>query len=126
MKLTQLNMPHFDGRTQGALVVCFDDKTACGEIEKRLIDAAAQQASMAAHISSLYAAARASSQSLAEEVKRRTKRQRCSAVSRKRLSTASRFRCMQLTAIIRLSHGIAIANSAGRAFRAKKCLAVIF
>lgn len=64
---------HFDGRTQGALVVCFDDKTACGEIEKRLIDAAAQQASMAAHISSLYAAARASSQSLAEEVKRRTK-----------------------------------------------------
>lgn len=63
----------FDGQTQGALVVCFDDETACGEIERRLIDAAAQQASMAAHISSLYAASRASSQSLAEEVKRRTK-----------------------------------------------------
>jgi len=63
----------FDGRTQGALVVGFDDKAACTEIEWRLIDAAAQQASMAAHISSLYAAAHASSQSLAEEVKRRTK-----------------------------------------------------
>ncbi len=62
----------FDGRTQGALIVGFDNMADCTETEWRLIDAAAQQAAMAAHISLLYAAARDSSQSLAEEVKRRT------------------------------------------------------
>jgi two-component system, NtrC family, sensor kinase len=62
----------FAGQALGALVVAFDDATDCGETEARLIDAAAQQAALAAHISSLYAAARASSVSLAREVERRT------------------------------------------------------
>jgi two-component system NtrC family sensor kinase len=62
----------FGGRAVGALVVAFDDAGACGETECRLIDAAAQQAALAAHISSLYEAARASSVSLAREVERRT------------------------------------------------------
>jgi two-component system NtrC family sensor kinase len=62
----------FGGRTAGALVVAFDSAADCGETEARLIDAAAQQAALAAHISSLYAAARAASASLAREVERRT------------------------------------------------------
>ena len=62
----------FAGQALGALVVAFDDAADCGETEARLIDAAAQQAALAAHISSLYAAARASSVSLAREVERRT------------------------------------------------------
>ncbi|MFL6230300.1 MAG: ATP-binding protein [Pyrinomonadaceae bacterium] len=62
----------FGGRAVGALVVAFDTSEACGETESRLIDAAAQQAALAAHISSLYEAARASSVSLAREVERRT------------------------------------------------------
>ncbi len=62
----------FAGRSVGALVVAFDSAADCGETEARLIDAAAQQAALAAHISSLYAAARASSESLAREVERRT------------------------------------------------------
>jgi len=62
----------FEGHTLGALVVAFDRTEDCGETESRLIDAAAQQAALAAHISSLYAAARASSESLAKEVERRT------------------------------------------------------
>ncbi|MFN2452636.1 MAG: response regulator [Pyrinomonadaceae bacterium] len=62
----------FEGRAGGALIVGFDHREHCNETEWRLVDAAAQQAALAAHISSLYAAARASSESLAEEVKRRT------------------------------------------------------
>ncbi len=62
----------FAGRAVGALVVAFDRAADCGETEARLIDAAAQQAALATHISSLYAAARASSVSLAREVERRT------------------------------------------------------
>jgi two-component system NtrC family sensor kinase len=62
----------FEGRSLGALVVAFDFAHECGETESRLVDAAAQQAALAAHISSLYEAARASSVTLAREVERRT------------------------------------------------------
>lgn len=62
----------FGGRAVGALIAAFDSVEACGETESRLIDAAAQQAALAAHISALYEAARASSISLAREVERRT------------------------------------------------------
>lgn len=62
----------FGGRTQGALIACFDGAEDCGETESRLVDAAAQQAALAAHISSLYAAARDSSVNLAREVERHT------------------------------------------------------
>ena len=62
----------FGGRTKGALIVAFDQREDCDETERRLIDAAAQQAALAAHISSLYQAARESSTSLAREVDRRT------------------------------------------------------
>ena len=62
----------FEGRSLGALVVGFDRAEDCGETESRLVDAAAQQAALATHISLLYAAARASSASLAKEVEQRT------------------------------------------------------
>jgi two-component system, NtrC family, sensor kinase len=62
----------FGGRTKGALILAFDRREDCGETECRLIDAAAQQASLAAHISSLYHIAREASGSLAKEVDRRT------------------------------------------------------
>jgi len=62
----------FGGRTKGALIVGFDAAEDCGETECRLVDAAAQQAALAAHISALYLAARDSSTSLALEVDRRT------------------------------------------------------
>src|SRR6267378_5531708 len=62
----------FGGRAQGALIVAFDKREACDETERRLIDAAAQQAALAAHISSLYQSARDASTSLAAEVERRT------------------------------------------------------
>jgi two-component system NtrC family sensor kinase len=62
----------FGGRALGALIAAYDRADDCGETESRLIDAAAQQAALAAHISSLYEAARASSASLAKEVERRT------------------------------------------------------
>ena len=62
----------FGGRTKGALIVAFDNREDCGETEARLIDAAAQQAALAAHISALYQAARDSSVSLAREVEHRT------------------------------------------------------
>jgi len=54
------------------LIVAFDRREDCGETECRLIDAAAQQAALAAHVSSLYQAARESSTNLAKEVDRRT------------------------------------------------------
>jgi len=62
----------FENRALGALIVAYDRAEDCGETESRLVDAAAQQAALAAHISSLYEAARASSVSLAKEVERRT------------------------------------------------------
>jgi two-component system NtrC family sensor kinase len=62
----------FGGRTKGALIVAFDHREDCGETEGRLIDATAQQAALATHISALYQAARESSVSLAREVERRT------------------------------------------------------
>src|SRR5919106_4291671 len=62
----------FAGRAKGALIVAFDRREECGETERRLIDAAAQQTSLAAHICSLYQAARDQSVSLAREVERRT------------------------------------------------------
>jgi two-component system NtrC family sensor kinase len=62
----------FEGRALGALVVAFDRAGDCGETEERLVEAAAQQAALAAHISSLYEAARESSKVLAKEVERRT------------------------------------------------------
>ncbi|HET6850881.1 MAG TPA: response regulator [Pyrinomonadaceae bacterium] len=62
----------FAGRAKGALIVAFDRRDECGETERRLIDAAAQQTSLAAHICSLYQAARDTSLSLAREVEKRT------------------------------------------------------
>ncbi|MEP6705992.1 MAG: response regulator [Pyrinomonadaceae bacterium] len=62
----------FGGRTKGALIVAFDSPEDCGETECRLVDAAAQQAALASHISSLYLAARDSATKLSEEVDRRT------------------------------------------------------
>lgn len=62
----------FGGRTKGVLVVAFDSGDDCGETECRLVDAAAQQAALASHISSLYLAARESATTLAQEVDRRT------------------------------------------------------
>jgi len=62
----------FAGRAKGALIVAFDLREQCGETERRLIDAAAQQTSLAAHICSLYQAARDTSLSLAREVEKRT------------------------------------------------------
>lgn len=62
----------FGGRAKGALIVAFDKREDCDETERRLIDAAAQQAALAAHISSLYESARDASTSLAAEVERRT------------------------------------------------------
>ena len=62
----------FKGQTKGALIVAFDDRAKCGDTEMRLTDAAAQEASLAAHVSSLYQSARDSSVELAQEVERRT------------------------------------------------------
>jgi two-component system, NtrC family, sensor kinase len=62
----------FSGRTKGVLLIAFDKREDCGETECRLVDAAAQQAALAAHISALYLAARESSVSLAKEVDKRT------------------------------------------------------
>jgi two-component system NtrC family sensor kinase len=62
----------FGGRTKGALIVAFDLREDCNESERRLIDAAAQQTALAAHICSLYQAAKETSVSLAKEVEKRT------------------------------------------------------
>ncbi|HEY5401837.1 MAG TPA: response regulator [Pyrinomonadaceae bacterium] len=62
----------FAGRAKGALIVGFDRREDCSDTERRLIDAAAQQTALAAHICSLYQAARDTSFSLAKEVERRT------------------------------------------------------
>src|SRR2546423_4548528 len=62
----------FSGKTVGALLVAFDGRDDYTETDCRLVEAAAQQAALAAHISSLYLAARESAATLAEEVDRRT------------------------------------------------------
>jgi two-component system NtrC family sensor kinase len=62
----------FGGRTKGALIVAFDNREDCDDTVCRLVDAAAQQAALAAHISSLYQAARDVSASLTIQVERRT------------------------------------------------------
>ena len=62
----------FGGGQAGALIVAFDKREACSETECRLIDAAAQQAALASHVSTLYLAARESAVTLAAEVDRRT------------------------------------------------------
>ena len=62
----------FGGRTKGALIVAFDKREDCDDTVCRLVDAAAQQAALAAHISTLYQAARDASANLTIEVERRT------------------------------------------------------
>jgi PAS domain S-box-containing protein len=62
----------FGGRTKGVLVIAFDNPQDCGETECRLVEAAVQQAALAAHISSLYLEVRSASESLAKEVDQRT------------------------------------------------------
>ena len=62
----------FGGRTKGALIVAFDNREDCDDTICRLVDAAAQQAALAAHISTLYQAARDASANLAIQVERRT------------------------------------------------------
>jgi two-component system NtrC family sensor kinase len=62
----------FGGHTNGALIVAFDKQEDCDDTVCRLVDAAAQQVALAAHISSLYQAARDASANLTIEVERRT------------------------------------------------------
>ncbi len=62
----------FSGRTKGLLVVGFDTQEDCTETVWRLVDAAAQQAALAAHVASLYQSARDAASSLSREVERRT------------------------------------------------------
>ena len=62
----------FGGRPKGALIVAFDQREDCDDTVCRLVDAAAQQAALAAHISSLYQDARDASVNLTIEVERRT------------------------------------------------------
>ena len=61
----------FGEQNLGALVVAFSAAEDCSEDKCRLIDAAAQQAALATHISLLYLGARESAATLAEEVDRR-------------------------------------------------------
>jgi two-component system NtrC family sensor kinase len=62
----------FGGHTKGALIVAFDRREDCDDTVCRLVDAAAQQAALAAHISTLYQAARDASANLTIQVERRT------------------------------------------------------
>ena len=62
----------FGGKNVGALMVAFGSRAECTDAQRRMIDAAAQQAALASHISSLYLGARESAATLAEEVDRRT------------------------------------------------------
>ena len=61
----------FGGKTLGALIVAFDQHEDYAANQCRLIDAAAQQGALAAHISLLYLHARESAATLAVEVDRR-------------------------------------------------------
>ncbi|PYK29354.1 MAG: hypothetical protein DME57_10590 [Verrucomicrobia bacterium] len=62
----------FGAKNSGALLVAFSDLEDCTEVECGLVDAAAQQAALAAQISRLYLKARESNATLAREVDRRT------------------------------------------------------
>lgn len=62
----------FGEKIFGAMVVAFATAEDCDEDECRLINAAAQQAALAAHISTLYLGARESAATLAREVDLRT------------------------------------------------------
>jgi two-component system NtrC family sensor kinase len=62
----------FGSSARGALIVAFDKREDCDDTVCRLVDAAAQQAALAAHVSSLYQAARDASANLAIEVDRQT------------------------------------------------------
>lgn len=62
----------FSDRIFGALVVAYDEKEACGASECRLVEAAAQQTALAAHIACLYQSAHDDTRNLALEVDRRT------------------------------------------------------
>lgn len=62
----------FGEKNSGALVVAFATDADATETEQSLLDAAAQQAALAAQISRLYLKARESAATLAEEVDRRT------------------------------------------------------
>ena len=62
----------FGGKAKGALIVAFDKREECDETVCRLVDAAAQQTALAAHISALYQAARDASEDLAVQVDLRT------------------------------------------------------
>jgi len=62
----------FGEKIFGAMVVAFAAAEDCTENERRLISAAAQQAALAAQISTLYLGARESAATLAREVDRRT------------------------------------------------------
>ncbi len=62
----------FSGKAKGALIVAFDTREECDDTVCKLVDAAAQQAAMAAHISALYQEAREASANLAVQVELRT------------------------------------------------------
>src|SRR5436190_1249275 len=62
----------FGEKNSGALLVAFTELEDCTDSESRLIDAAAQQAALAAQISRLYLKARESAATLAQEVDRQT------------------------------------------------------
>ena len=62
----------FGGMVLGALVVAFDDEQNFSDGQARLVSTGAQLAALSAHISTLYEAARLSSQNLAKEVELRT------------------------------------------------------
>jgi len=62
----------FGEKIFGAMVVAFAKAEDCTDDERRLINAAAQQAALAADISTLYLGARESAATLAREVDRRT------------------------------------------------------
>jgi two-component system NtrC family sensor kinase len=62
----------FSGQAKGALIVAFDKREDCDDTVCRLVDAAAQQTALAAHISALYQAAREASANLAVQVELRT------------------------------------------------------
>ena len=62
----------FGEKNSGALIVAFANDADATDIERSLIDAAAQQTALAAQITHLYSKARESAATLAEEVDRRT------------------------------------------------------
>jgi two-component system, NtrC family, sensor kinase len=71
-RIEYLTPIRFGEKIFGALVVAFHSTQNCTQNECRLIDAAAQQAGFAAHISLQYLKARESAATLAVEVDRRT------------------------------------------------------